>query len=47
MPLTELRKPIIAKAHKAILVADHQPFDQTQFDLFDDLIEAFAFVVQS
>ena len=46
MSFTELLKPVIAKAHEAILVANDQPLDQTQFDLFNDRIEAFAFVVQ-
>ena len=47
MPLAEVLKPVVAEAHKAILGADHQPLDEAQFDLFDDLIEAFPLVVQS
>src|SRR5258708_3334162 len=46
MPFTKLLKPVVAKAHKTILRADHHPLDQAQFDVFNDLIKAFAFVIE-
>jgi hypothetical protein len=46
MPLAELLKPVIVKAHKPILIPNHQPLDLTSFDEFNDLMKAFALVVE-
>ena len=46
MSFTKGLKPVVAKPHKAIFVADHQPLHVTEFNLFNDLIKAFAFVVE-
>lgn len=46
MTLTEGFKPVVAKADKAIFVADNQPFDVTEFNVFNDLVKAFAFVIE-
>ncbi len=46
MPFTKLLKPVIAKAHEPILIADNEPRYLSYFNLLDHLIEAFAFVVQ-
>lgn len=47
MPLTERFKPVIAKAHKAIFIADDKAFDVTKFNVLDDLIKALSLVVES
>ena len=46
MPFTKLLKPVVTKAHKTILIADHHSLDQAQLDLFNDLIKPFAFVIK-
>src|SRR5260370_3279465 len=46
MPFTKLLKPVVAKAHKTILIADDHPLDQAQFDLLDDLIKSLAWVIE-
>lgn len=46
MSLTELLKPIIAKANEPILTPDDHPRDFTQFDLFNDLIKASPLVIE-
>lgn len=43
MPFTKRLKAVLAKADKAMLIADQHLADQTQFDLLKDVIEAFAF----
>src|SRR5438552_2608828 len=47
MPLTERFKPVVAKAHKAIFVANDQPFHITEFNVLGDLIKALALVMKS
>ena len=42
MRLAECFKPVVAKAHQAVLVADHQPFDYPQFDVLNDPVKALA-----
>ena len=46
MTLAERFKPVVAKAHQAVLGANHQPFDLTKFNLFHDLVKAFALIVE-
>ena len=46
MTLAERFKPVVAKAYQAILVANHQSFDVTEFDLLNDLVKTFALIVE-
>jgi hypothetical protein len=46
MTLTERFKPIVTKTHEAIFVANDHPFDVTKFNLFNDLVKAFALVIE-
>src|SRR6266700_6017952 len=46
MTFAKVLKPVVAEADKAVLVGDDQATNLTQFDLLNDLIESFSFVIK-